>query len=57
MFWLSKLNFLNVFVVCKCLNGCIFFELLKKIMINFDINLKWEKNDKKSKIRYIMVIY
>lgn len=35
----------------------LFFELLKKIMINFDINLKWEKNDKKSKIRYIMVIY
>lgn len=32
-------------------------ESLKKIMTNFDINLKWEKNDKKSKIRYTMLIY
>lgn len=28
----------------------VLFELLKKIMINFDINLKWEKNDKKVRL-------
>lgn len=46
MFWLSKLNFLNVFVVCKCLNGCIIWIIKKnndKFWYKFEMRKKMIK--------------